>query len=887
MAVQPQTPYKEYTANGSTKSFALEFDCENQDHLIVLVDDMEPVVGTWSLSNGAVVFGAAPTNGKKIIIQRNTPASRSTNYKSSDNSFRPDPVNKDFDRIWLKLQELGVADILLRIYVDRLHMEQKSYIDDQDRIIKNIVSDLRNYVDQQDGALSNDIGNLRTYVNQQDNNQKSYFENLIGQQGVSLQQLNNYYNYLMQRIAAIAVDKGWDASFVVDASGKSQQALNYANYKILTLEEFGGKTYQEDPDFDNSTVIDSMFRSIYEIYDTTTGLTSIEIRTAINNTQPITIKLNGLYRTTKSFHMPPNISIEQCFEGYFSQNPKAGIFYDPIDLNTYAVAPLLYKRGENNLYSVNTDVMFMPSGFDFDNGNCIMAGVRQQLINTFVITKRGVTLAYRLVGWAGCYAENIGCGENQSTWSRNPKVALLIASAWGARINGINTLSTHQGFVSYNSNGGLVVDGMYADQTAIQDYAETHDLIEPIYKPANFTETGTTGIMQMGEVKFNSPICELWYHGHVSSDRVSVDEPHFERLGGYNFYLLNCEADIKFKGVTAVEAISLFYLKDYRNFGREVKARGLLSMGGHLVKGENSDPSLILDVLRPHSFIQFYKWGDINLIKSVENKWGIDTIYVNPVNGNDDFVGLRDIRALKTLTHVRKICELFKVKTVNIMSEITVESGTVIPNEVIFTGSKIKLSGYLGVSREGFFDINFRNSQIESLSSTAILLFSGQFNYGKLSATADINSPSSTLMQATNTLDADVNIRNASTKLGLIAYSQLDKPSPISWVVYSTDYSVSFNTGGGAYFKSVCTNLNTGSLAMISESLAANATKTYDIPVQIARPGMTALATHSVYTDGLTYTATVKSKSIAAVSVRNTTTSSIQIPDGEIVAKVY
>ena len=55
MAVQPQTPYKEYTANGSTKSFALEFDCDNQDHLIVLVDDVEPV----ELEGGAEHVDAA------------------------------------------------------------------------------------------------------------------------------------------------------------------------------------------------------------------------------------------------------------------------------------------------------------------------------------------------------------------------------------------------------------------------------------------------------------------------------------------------------------------------------------------------------------------------------------------------------------------------------------------------------------------------------------------------------------------------------------------------------------------------------------------------------------------------------------------------------------
>lgn len=119
MAVSEQTPYKEYTANGSTNSFALEFDCENQDHLIVLVDDVEPVVGTWSLSDGAVVFGTAPINGKKITIQRNTPFRRDGDFQSYDNSFRPGSVNKGFDKIWWKIQELGVADWLLGLKLQK------------------------------------------------------------------------------------------------------------------------------------------------------------------------------------------------------------------------------------------------------------------------------------------------------------------------------------------------------------------------------------------------------------------------------------------------------------------------------------------------------------------------------------------------------------------------------------------------------------------------------------------------------------------------------------------------------------------------------------------------------------------------------------------------
>ncbi|MDH2667300.1 hypothetical protein QDR98_15330 [Acinetobacter baumannii] len=119
MAVQEQTPYVEYVANGITTSFALGFDCDNRDHLIVLVDDVEPVAGAWSFSNGAVVFNAAPENGKKITIQRNTPFSRSTDYQSYNNSFRPPAVNNDFDRVWYKIQELGVKDWLLDLKIQK------------------------------------------------------------------------------------------------------------------------------------------------------------------------------------------------------------------------------------------------------------------------------------------------------------------------------------------------------------------------------------------------------------------------------------------------------------------------------------------------------------------------------------------------------------------------------------------------------------------------------------------------------------------------------------------------------------------------------------------------------------------------------------------------
>src|SRR5690606_18797001 len=150
--------------------------------------------------------------------------------------------------------------MLLKIYVDRLHGEQKDYIDNKDQLVRNIIADLRNYVNQQDSLLSSDISNLRTHVDQQNNNQNSYFENLINQQGVSLQQLDSYYNYLMQRIAQIAVDKGWDSSFIVH-KGQTQYEINEENIsknkEFVTVQDFMSMrdiedSKQENPQYDHA-----------------------------------------------------------------------------------------------------------------------------------------------------------------------------------------------------------------------------------------------------------------------------------------------------------------------------------------------------------------------------------------------------------------------------------------------------------------------------------------------------------------------------------------------------------------------------------------------------------------------------------------------------------
>ena len=105
MAVLEQTPYKEYVGNGVTTNFALGFTCDLKQELKVFINDIEPELSTWSLVGGSVVFTTAPVSGSKIVLKRATKLERTTNYSSVNNSFRPEAINKDFDRVWHALQD--------------------------------------------------------------------------------------------------------------------------------------------------------------------------------------------------------------------------------------------------------------------------------------------------------------------------------------------------------------------------------------------------------------------------------------------------------------------------------------------------------------------------------------------------------------------------------------------------------------------------------------------------------------------------------------------------------------------------------------------------------------------------------------------------------------
>ncbi|MEZ2774721.1 hypothetical protein ACBP83_13020 [Acinetobacter pseudolwoffii] len=205
MAVPEQTPYIEHTGNSVTTSFALKFQCESKDHLIVLIDDIEPPIATWSLSGGNVVFTTAPAAGKKITLQRNTPFSRTTDYQTYNSSFRPQSVNSDFDWVWLKLQELSVLNWLTK----------------------------------------NNITDLNDYVNSLNDKTRQEFLDALNKAGLTMFELDRYVDSLFEKMASIAVDKGWLAEFVVDGN-KNQKQINdhqlNKNSEIASLRDYAGNS---------------------------------------------------------------------------------------------------------------------------------------------------------------------------------------------------------------------------------------------------------------------------------------------------------------------------------------------------------------------------------------------------------------------------------------------------------------------------------------------------------------------------------------------------------------------------------------------------------------------------------------------------------------------
>ncbi|HGE8281636.1 TPA: hypothetical protein ACGD48_002083 [Serratia marcescens] len=109
MSVPNQTPYNIYTANGLTNVFPYEFYLLAVSDLAVSINGEVlttgySVSGVGNVDGGEVTFFTPPSNGATVLLQREIPSTRLTDYQDSGDLLA-DTVNKDFDRLWMAIRQ--------------------------------------------------------------------------------------------------------------------------------------------------------------------------------------------------------------------------------------------------------------------------------------------------------------------------------------------------------------------------------------------------------------------------------------------------------------------------------------------------------------------------------------------------------------------------------------------------------------------------------------------------------------------------------------------------------------------------------------------------------------------------------------------------------------
>ncbi|EPA3124296.1 phage tail fiber protein, partial [Yersinia enterocolitica] len=116
MSVPNQTPYNIYTANGVTTVFPFGFLIFDAGDLVVSLNGTAlasgfTVSGVSAVNGGSVTFLTPPASGTVVMLARNMPLVRQTEYQDNGDLLAA-TVNKDFDRIWMVLQGQAVNNSL-------------------------------------------------------------------------------------------------------------------------------------------------------------------------------------------------------------------------------------------------------------------------------------------------------------------------------------------------------------------------------------------------------------------------------------------------------------------------------------------------------------------------------------------------------------------------------------------------------------------------------------------------------------------------------------------------------------------------------------------------------------------------------------------------------
>jgi len=472
-------------------------------------------------------------------------------------------------------------------------------------------------------------------------------------------------------------------------SGKLADVLN-----DVTPEQFGAIG---DGVADDTQALKAMFKYINDM-----PISFTDTATELNPHLDVAAKrvvLRGLYMHTETIFIPSGVQIFQPGYSYFRRNVQQGFYFNPPsgEENMAAVGTYVYLKSGNTWY-LNSDPMLLPQGAQIDNGT-IRTGARHiDIENLSIITKPGTLLGLRWLGAAGCTTRNLSIGENTpnstASTARIPKVGMLHSIAWGSVHTTPKILYKTQGAVFYEQNGGSEVKNAYIARLG-QDSTYSEQVI---YKPEDFDETGDVAITQYGRssVQFRYCVTETCSFMYVnqgdarSNGGLKVDGCHMEATDGkakHCFYIINSDADIRLNGLfiqdSSIPSSSVIFVKNCQKGRSVIDVHGYMMFNGYrLLDGENSGE--VVNLRNPnggqYQYGKLGKWSLVNEVTGVSPQ----TLYIDPVNGDDENWGFHSGKTLKTLTYAAKICRMFGVTDIYTNAgSITLTADTDLPSATI------------------------------------------------------------------------------------------------------------------------------------------------------------------------------------------------------------
>lgn len=107
MTVQQIVPYAKYVTNGADSVYTVNFFIKDKENLFIKLNDVVVSMNDYNYLKdvNGIEFHTPLLANQKLEIFRKTKLERTTNFESFNNTFRPEVLNKDLDKIWLNLQE--------------------------------------------------------------------------------------------------------------------------------------------------------------------------------------------------------------------------------------------------------------------------------------------------------------------------------------------------------------------------------------------------------------------------------------------------------------------------------------------------------------------------------------------------------------------------------------------------------------------------------------------------------------------------------------------------------------------------------------------------------------------------------------------------------------